>query len=244
MLSKINTTLHSPDRPLRRPHGPRSAVSPSVSSAKSESRTPIIEIWKSRVGHNTVRTSPPQTSLPYDADADLDPLSTILSEQTISYAPQCYRLKLVDASTPTAESADATVLDSFFSFTASPVQSPSYTTTTFHGRQPHRPTPLSIPLISPSHVSHTSPSVVVQEFGNGDRVDRWIHSGLAEPVQTPMLVEDSPHEFWDDGGDSDWREVIDHFLQYDDSDLDDPHFPRTPDENREDNDISGNFVDF
>ncbi|OSC96322.1 hypothetical protein PYCCODRAFT_1486914 [Trametes coccinea BRFM310] len=179
-----------------------------------------------------------------DADADLDPLSTILSEQTISYAPQCYRLKLVDASTPTAESADSTVLDSFFSFTASPVQSPSYATTTFHGRQLHRPTPLSIPLISTSQVSPTSPNVVIREFGNGDKVDRWFHSGGLEPVQTPMLVEDSPHEFWDDGGDSDWREVIDHFLQYGDSDLDDPHFPRTPDGNVEDGDSPGNFVDF
>ncbi|CDO75117.1 hypothetical protein BN946_scf185010.g42 [Trametes cinnabarina] len=184
------------------------------------------------------------TALCYsDADVDQDPLSSILSEQTISYAPQCYRLKLVDASTPSAENADATFLDSFFSFTASPVQSPSYTSTAFHGRQPHRPAPLSIPLVSTSQPSPSSPNIVVREFGGGDKVDRWIHGGGLEPVQTPMLVDDSPHEFWDNGGQLDWREVIDHFLQHDDGDLDDPHFPRTPD-GVDEHEVYPNFVHF
>ena len=64
MLSKINTSLHSPDRPPRRPYGPRSALTPSPASAKYERRTPIVEVWKSRRGPTTIRTSPPQTSLP------------------------------------------------------------------------------------------------------------------------------------------------------------------------------------
>lgn len=63
MLSKINTSLRSPDRPSRRPHGPRSACSPSVSSAKSATRTHYHDIWKTRAGRS-IRTSPPQISLP------------------------------------------------------------------------------------------------------------------------------------------------------------------------------------
>lgn len=64
MLSRINTSTHSPDRPTRRPHGPRSACSPAVSSAKSASRTHYHDIWKARAGPSTIRTSPPQLSLP------------------------------------------------------------------------------------------------------------------------------------------------------------------------------------
>ncbi|KAI9001474.1 hypothetical protein BD414DRAFT_405086 [Trametes punicea] len=243
MLSKINTSLHSPDRPPRRPHGPRTALSPSVSSAKGDIKIPIGEAWRSKGGPSTIRTSPPQTSLPYDADADQDPLSNILAEQTISYAPQCYRLKLIDASTPSSDDSDESVLESFFSFTASPVQSPSYTTTAFHTRQVHRPAPLSLPLPSPSHLSPTSPNVVVRQLGNGDKVDRWIHSEGLEPVQTPLLIEDSPHELWDDCGQSDWREVIDRFLQHEDGDWDDPHVPLTPMGDRPDS-FPANFVSF
>ena len=63
MLAKINTSVH-PDRPTRRPHGPRSAISPPVSSTKSATRTHYHDIWKARAGPSTIRTSPPQTSLP------------------------------------------------------------------------------------------------------------------------------------------------------------------------------------
>ncbi|KAI0353675.1 hypothetical protein OH77DRAFT_1426912 [Trametes cingulata] len=125
-------------------------------------------------------------------------------------------------------SEDENILDSFFSFTASPVQSPSYSVTSFHARQLHRPTPLTLPLPSPTLLSPVSPNVVIREYGNGDKVDRWIHSGGLEPLQTPMLVEDSPHEFWDNGGQSDWREVVDRYLQHEDGEVDDPHYPPTP----------------
>ncbi|KAI0656437.1 hypothetical protein C8Q70DRAFT_921712 [Cubamyces menziesii] len=242
MLSKINTSLHSPDRPPRRPYGPRSALTPSPASAKYERRTPIVEVWKSRRGPTTIRTSPPQTSLPYDADMEQDPLSGILSDQTISLAPRCYRLKVIEmdaSSSSESDDSDGSVLESFFSFTASPVQSPSFTATTFHPRQLHRPAPLSLPSPSPSHLSPTSPNVIIREYGSGDKVDRWIHSGGLEPMLTPMLVEDSPHEYWDDGGQSDWREVIDKFLQHEEGDLDDPHYPPTPS-----GDTPANFVTF
>ncbi|EIW57963.1 uncharacterized protein TRAVEDRAFT_29839 [Trametes versicolor FP-101664 SS1] len=146
-----------------------------------------------------------------DADLEQDPLFNILCDQGISHAPQCYRLKLIDMD---PSSDDDTALESFFSFTASPVQSPSFAATSFPTvRQPHRPAPLSLPLPSPSYLSPVSPNVVIR--GGGDKVDRWIHSGgLDQPMMTPMLVEDSPHEEWDDGGQSDWREIIDHFLQH------------------------------
>ncbi|KAI0648682.1 hypothetical protein C8Q79DRAFT_998722 [Trametes meyenii] len=227
MLSKINTSLHSPDRPSRRPHGPRSALSPSITPARGENRTPIVEAWKSRAGPSKIRTSPPQTSLPYDADLDQDPLFAILSDQNISHAPQCFRLKLIEAD---QSSDDESALESFFSFTASPVQSPSFSHTSFHPRQLHRPAPLSLPLPSPSLLSPESPNVVIRDYGSGDKVDRWIHSGGLEPMLTPMLVGDSPHEYWDNGGQSDWREIVDHFLQHgaEDGELDDPHLPPTP----------------
>ncbi|KAH9847826.1 hypothetical protein C2E23DRAFT_740905 [Lenzites betulinus] len=212
MLSKINTSLHSPDRPARRPHGPRSAITPPITPARGENRTPIIDVWKSKAGPSTLRTSPPKTSLPYDADLEQDPLFSILCDQGISHAPKCYRLKLVD--TDPSSSDDETVFESFFSFTASPVQSPSYSATSFTPRQTHRPAPLALPLPSPSYLSPVSPNVVIRTAGNGDKVDRWIHSGGLEPMLTPMCVEDSPHETWDNGGQSDWREVIDHFLQH------------------------------
>lgn len=70
MLSKINTSnVQSPDRPSRRPHGPRSAHSPAASvssgcSAKSATKSHYHDIWKTRAGPSTIRTSPPQTSLP------------------------------------------------------------------------------------------------------------------------------------------------------------------------------------
>lgn len=65
MLSKINTSLNSPDRPSRRPHGPRSAMcSPAGSSAKSASRSHYHDIWKARAEPSTIRTSPPKISLP------------------------------------------------------------------------------------------------------------------------------------------------------------------------------------
>ncbi|KAI0692474.1 hypothetical protein C8T65DRAFT_76643 [Cerioporus squamosus] len=65
MLSKINTSsIGSPDRPSRRPHGPRSAYSPSGGSAKSATRAHYHDAWKVKAGPSTIRTSPPQTSLP------------------------------------------------------------------------------------------------------------------------------------------------------------------------------------
>ncbi|KAI0833841.1 hypothetical protein BC628DRAFT_1406759 [Trametes gibbosa] len=212
MLSKINTSLHSPDRPARRPHGPRSAITPPITPARGENRTPIIDAWKSKTSPSMLRTSPPKTSLPYDADLEQDPFFNILCNQGISHAPKCYRLKLIDMDP--ASSDDETGLESFFSFTASPVQSPSFSATSFTPRQTHRPAPLSLPLPSPSHLSPVSPNVVIRAAGNGDKVDRWIHSGGLEPMLTPMCVEDSPHETWDQGGESDWREIIDHFLQH------------------------------
>ncbi|OJT15089.1 hypothetical protein TRAPUB_8346 [Trametes pubescens] len=215
MLTKINTSLHSPDRPLRRPHGPRSAITPPITPARGENRTPIVDAWKYKAGPST------------DADLEQDPLFNILCDQGISHAPQCYRLKLIDMDPSSSD--DDTVLESFFSFTASPVQSPSFAATSFPtARQPHRPAPLSLPLPSPSYLSPVSPNVVIR--GGGDKVDRWIHSGgLDQPMLTPMLVEDSPHESWDNGGQSDWREIIDHFLQHEhenDHDLEYEHEER------------------
>ncbi|KAI0636300.1 hypothetical protein C8Q77DRAFT_1052929 [Trametes polyzona] len=241
MLSKINTSLHSPDRPPRRPHGPRSAVSPPITPARGEHRTPIVDTWRTRSGPSTLRILPPQTSLPYDADLEQDPLFNILRDQKISHAPKCYRLKLIDTNSSTSD--DEGAFETFFSFTASPVQSPSYSATAFTPRQPHRPAPLTLPLPSPSYLSpaSASPNVLIRSAGDGDKVDRWIHGDGLEPMLTPMLVEDSPHESWDNGGQSDWREIIDHFLQHghehehdeddgdsDDGDSDDAHYPLTP----------------
>ncbi|KAI0763330.1 hypothetical protein BD413DRAFT_643332 [Trametes elegans] len=208
---------------------PRSALSPSLNSAKNEGgKTPVLDVWKSRAGPGTIRTSPPQTSLPYDADIDQDPLFGLVSDHGISHAPQCFRLKLIDMD-PSSSPEDENELKTFFSFTASPVQSPSFSATTFHARHSHRPTPLSLPLPSPTLLHPDTPNVVaVRDHRSGDKVDRWIHSGGLEPMPTPMLVEDSPHELWDNGGQSDWREVIDRFLQHIDGDCDDPHYPLTP----------------
>ena len=75
-----------------------------------------------------------------------------------------------------------------------------------------------------------SPDFGKRSYGNGDRVDQWIHhhGGGMEPLMTPMVVDQRlHHETWDDVGQSDWREIIDHFLQH--ADLDDPLFPPTPD---------------
>lgn len=159
-----------------------------------------------------------------DADMEQDPFFNILCDQRISHAPQCYRLKLIDMDP--SDSDDEPSLESFFSFTASPVQSPSFSATTFSGaaRQAHRPAPLSLPLPSPSYLSPASLNVLIRSAGNGDKVDRWIHGGGLEPMLTPMLVEDSPHEAWDDCGQSDWRELIDRFLEHEhDHDHDEGH---------------------
>ncbi|RPD54815.1 hypothetical protein L227DRAFT_588757 [Lentinus tigrinus ALCF2SS1-6] len=234
MLSKINTSnVHSPDRPSRRPHGPRSAHSPaaSVSSARSATKSHYHDIWKTRAGPSTIRTSPPQTSLPYDADLEQDPLFNILPDQYLSQGSRRYCLKLVDIDPLSSD--DDSPFDSLFSFTASPVESPSYSATTFSARQPTRPAPLSLHKHSYSDMSFfspLSPEFVLRPFSFecGDRVDRWLHGGGLEPLPTPMVVDHKTHEHWDEGGQSDWREIIDQFLQHADGDAEEPAFPPTP----------------
>ncbi|TFK82188.1 hypothetical protein K466DRAFT_500745 [Polyporus arcularius HHB13444] len=241
MLSKINTSsMNSPDRPSRRPHGPRSACSPALGSARSATRAHYHDAWKTKAGSSKIRTSPPQTSLPYDAVHEQDPLFNILVDQSISQAPRRYHLKLVDIDPLSSD--DDSPFDSLFSFTASPVESPSYAATTFAPRQPTRPAPLSLHKHSYSDASDTScysdmsffsplsPEFVVRPFsyGGGDRVDRWIHGGGLEPLMTPMVVDHKSHEHWDEGGQSDWREIIDQFLQHADGDTEEPLFPPTP----------------
>lgn len=164
-----------------------------------------------------------------DADAEPDPLFNIPPDQSKSPAPRRYCLKLVDIDPLSDEDSP---FDSLFSFTASPVESPSYATTTFHPRQPPRPTPLSVQNQN-SFLSPLSPDACfARQLGTGDRVDRWIHGGAGgglEPLMTPMVVDNRTHEFWDDGGQSDWREVIDQFLQHAEWDADsDLLFPPTP----------------
>ncbi|KAI0750040.1 hypothetical protein C8Q80DRAFT_1101882 [Daedaleopsis nitida] len=242
MLSKINTSVHPPDRPTRRPHGPRSACSPATSSAKSASRTHYHDIWKARAGPSRIRTSPPQLSLPYDADAEQDPLFNISPDQCYAHAPRRYCLKLVDID-PLSSDEDSP-FDSPFSFTASPVESPSYASTTFSPCQlsaAARPAPLSLHSHSLSQMSFFSPmspefDIVMRPFdlgrGRGDSVDRWIQGSGREPLMTPMVVDAKSHEHrdWDQGGQSDWREIVDRFLQHaeGDADMDDAPFPPTP----------------
>ncbi|TBU27787.1 hypothetical protein BD311DRAFT_778699 [Dichomitus squalens] len=226
MLARINTNMHSPDRPSRRPHGPRSACSPasatSVTSAKSARRAHFADVWKSKAGPSTImiRTSPPQMSLPYDADVEQDPLFN-LPEQIASRKPRRYCLKFLDIDPMSSD--EESPFDSLFSFTASPVESPSYATTTFSSRQLSGSTPLS----PQSFLSPITPTIVVQRFGDGDSVDRWMNGGGLEPLHTPLVADHKSSDYWDDSSSqSDWRELIDQFLQH--TDLDDPMFPPTP----------------
>ena len=155
----------------------------------------------------------------------------ILPDQCMPQAPRRYCLKLVDIDPLSSD--DDSPFDSLFSFTASPVESPSYATTTFSARQSIRPAPLSLHKHSYSDMSFfspLSPEFVLRRFSfeSGDRVDRWIHGGGLEPLMTPMVVDHKSDEFWDEGGQSDWREVIDNFLQYADGDVEESPFPPTP----------------
>lgn len=166
--------------------------------------------------------------------------------QLSSNGPRRYRLKLVDIDPFSSD--DDSPFDSLFSFTASPVESPSYSVTAFSPRQISRPTPLSLGLPSNlSQISFFSPLspefTVVRPFGlsaggSGDKVDRWIHGsapgsgGLDPPLMTPLVFDNKPHELWDDGGQSDWREIVDRFLQYADGEDESP-FPPTPDPARQ-----------
>ncbi|OBZ72396.1 hypothetical protein A0H81_07401 [Grifola frondosa] len=213
MLTRINTSLHLPDRPLRRPTGPRSASStptPSMSPSKNEHKTQIFEPWGTKRSLHALRSPPSSASLPHDADVDFDPLLDISQGQLVSSpAPQCFLLKLLDPCI--ADSGSDSSIASFLSFTVTPIES------TYHSLARHgRPAPLQ--LVPP----------LVQRQGSGDRMDRWMHGGL-DPTPTPMLVGATPLDYdgWGDNGD--WRQVIDEeFLQ--DSDIDEPPFPLTPDD--------------
>lgn len=163
-----------------------------------------------------------------DADTEQDPFFNIMCDQFAVNAPRRYCLKLVNID-PLSSDEDSPF---DFSFTASPVESPSYASTTF-SPQISRPAPLSLHsqnLSQRSFFSPLSPEFVVRPFGvgSGDKVDRWIQGGLEPPLMTPMFVDHKPHEHWDDAGQSDWREIIDQFLQHVEGDMDDPPFPPTP----------------
>ncbi|KAI0692475.1 hypothetical protein C8T65DRAFT_669615, partial [Cerioporus squamosus] len=175
-----------------------------------------------------------------DADHEQDPLFNILVDECIAQAPRRYHLKLVDIDPFSSD--DDSPFDSLFSFTASPVDSPPYSATTFATRQPTRPAPLVLHKHSYSDASDTScysdmsffsplsPEFVIRPFsyGSGDKVDRWIHGGGLEPLMTPMVMDNKSHEHWDEDGQSDWREIIDQFLQHADGDADESLFPPTP----------------
>lgn len=168
-----------------------------------------------------------------DADTEQDPLFNILPDQFTSDVPRRYFLKLIDID-PLSSDEDSP-FDSLFSFTATPVESPSYVSTTFSPRQT-RPAPLSLHSHSLSQQSFFSPmspefaEFVMRPFGGADKVDRWIQGGL-EPLMTPMIVDqDTDEQLRDDVGQSDWREVIDRFLQHAEGDMDDhdSRYPPTP----------------
>ena len=203
----------------------------------------------------------------------------------MSLAPRRYQLKLVDID-PLSSDEDSP-FDSLFSFTASPVDSPSYATTTFQHLQlaprskapapASRPTPHSVPRslahssrthspISPlrakaagarakgpsrrpaplapqtprtpvtpeSFFSPLSPTFKIEQPqdpgegqfvlapGRGDRVDRWLGAGTGalEPLMTPLVLDCKSHEAWAGEDASDWRAVVDEFLEHTEGDLD------------------------
>ena len=255
MLARINTNMHSPERPSRRPHGPRAACStPKSGSMTSAKRTHFADIWKAKAGPSSIRTTPPQISLPQyvvsefpppphdhtmltrtdcvmrysDADVEQDPLFNLAPEPYIALHPRRYRLKLLEIDPMSASSDEESPFDTMFSFTASPVDSPSYAATTFGApRQPSRPAPPPSPLSPQSFLSPIGPTIVIEQYGDGDSVDRWMYGGGREPLLTPMVVDHKAPEFWHDTiAQSDWREVIDRFLQH--AEYDDTLFPPTP----------------
>ncbi|KAI1792150.1 hypothetical protein LXA43DRAFT_362813 [Ganoderma leucocontextum] len=230
MLARINTNMHSPERPSRRPHGPRAACSPkSASSMTCAKRTHFADIWKAKAGPSTVRTAPPQISLPHDADVEQDPLFNVTPEPLVAHKPRRYRLKLLEIDPMSASSDEESPFDTMFSFTASPVDSPSYAATTFGARQSSRlpPSPSPSPLSPQSFLSPIIPTIVIEQYGDADSVDRWMYGGGMEPLLTPMVVDHKSPEFWHDAvAQSDWREMIDRFLQH--AEYDDSLFPPTP----------------
>ena len=112
-----------------------------------------------------------------DADTEQDPFFNIMSDQFAANAPRRYCLKLVNID-PLSSDEDSP-FDSLFSFTASPVDSPSYATTTFQHLQlaprskaptpASRPTPHSVPR-SLAHSSRThSPISPLRAKATGTR---------------------------------------------------------------------------
>ncbi|PIL32383.1 hypothetical protein GSI_05629 [Ganoderma sinense ZZ0214-1] len=232
MLARINTNMHSPERPSRRPHGPRAACSPKSGSMTSAKRTHFADIWKAKAGPSMIRTTPPQISLPHDADVEQDPLFNLAPEPHLALKPRRYRLKLLEIDPMSASSDEESPFDTLFSFTASPVDSPSYAATTFNPRQPSRLAPSPSPSPSPlspqsPFLSPIGPTIVIEQYGDADSVDRWMWGGGREPLLTPMVVDHRAPEFWHDAvAQSDWREVVDRFLQH--AEYDDSLFPPTP----------------
>ncbi|KAH9918902.1 uncharacterized protein BXZ73DRAFT_52690 [Epithele typhae] len=229
MLARIDTTSA---RPSRRPYGPRSACSPSITPMTTISSTGVHfgDIRKARSGTSTIRISPPQTSLPSDADTEQDPLFDLICESNHSdSAPRRYHLKLVDIDSISSD--EDSPFGSLFSFTASPIDSPTYSTASFLPIQlaprPHaRPLTPSTPVsffspFSPTFatnappVSNTrTPLARAPTLRTGDRVDRWLTGGL-EPPMTPVVFDTKLHEHRaaEETGQSDWRAIVDEFLE-------------------------------
>ena len=159
----------------------------------------------------------------------------------MTLAPRRYQLKLVDID-PLSSDEDSP-FDSLFSFTASPVDSPSYATTTFQHLQlaprskaptpASRPTPHSVPR-SLAHSSRThSPISPLRAKAAGARAKGPSRRPAPLAPQTPRTPV-TPESFFsplsptfkieqpqDPGEDaSDWRAVVDEFLEHTEGDLD------------------------
>ncbi len=162
-----------------------------------------------------------------DADVEQDPLFNLAPEPLAAHKPRRYRLTLLEIDPMSASSDEESPFDTMFSFTASPVDSPSYATTTFGARQSSRPAPSPSPLTPQSFLSPIVPTIVIEQCGDADSVDRWMYNGGREPLLTPMVVDHKAPEFWHDTiAHSDWREMIDRFLQH--AEYDNTLFPPTP----------------